>query len=186
MGLNKPEYEALLEFLRTVTDRKPPIKAQTKDREMVKVTVEGESRVELVKRLRAFADNLDGAPATKTGKVISKAAEEEVEEVEEVEETEEDTDFAPPKKTGKKAGASFEDETEPEAEAEAEEEAPAPKKSAKTKAPTKADVTEACKAHAKKHGFDVTKALLMKKFKTSSMGALDEKQYAAVIAAVKV
>jgi hypothetical protein len=42
--------------------------------EQIQVTVSGQSRVELAKRLRAFADNLDGTPAGADGKVSGKAA----------------------------------------------------------------------------------------------------------------
>ena len=163
----------------------------------ITVTVAGTSRVDLVKNLRAFADNLDGAPPKKSGKVVDTDDAEETTDTEEAEE-----DFAKPAKTaakGKKAAATFDADEDEEAEAEEdeeseeeadeeteEEEAPAPKKAAK---PAKIDakaVNEACKAHAKKHGFDTTKALLLKKFKTSTVSKLKPEQYADVVKAMKV
>ena len=100
--------------------------------------------------------------------------------------TDDDGDFgATPVKskgTAKKAAASFDDDAE-ETEAEAEEVEEAPKK--KAKAPTKEDVNEACKAHAKRHSFEETKALLLKKFKTASVQKLKPEQYAAVLAVMK-
>jgi len=71
-----------------------------------------------------------------------------------------------------------------EGEEEAEEEEV--KKPAKAKALTQKDVEAVCKAHARKHGFETTKALLAKKFKTSSIGKIDPENYAAVVAAVKI
>ena len=156
----------------------------------VTVTVSGANRVEIVKNLRAFADNLDGAPAAaKTGKVVATETADEVEAADDAD----DEEFAPKKKTAAKKGASFDDEAEAEVEADDEaevedeevEEAPAPKKSAKAKAPTKEDVNEACKAHAKRHSFATTQALLLKKFKTKSVSTLKPEHYPAVIAAMK-
>lgn len=99
----------------------------------------------------------------------------------EVEPETEEEDFAPKKKPAKKA-ASFEAEEE-SAEEEVEEEAP-PKK--KAKAPTYDDVSAACKAYAKENGFEETKALLLKKFKTSSLTKIKPEDFAAVIKAVAV
>lgn len=182
------EREIMIEFAKYFSEEIQSRKALTtaplvrKEETMnqVTVTVSGASRVELVKNLRAFADNLDGSPAqAKTGKVV---AQEDVEETADAD----DEEFAPKKKPAKKVAASFDDEAEEEVEEtedeEVEEEAP---KAKKAKAPTKDDVNEACKLHAKRHSFDDTKALLMKKFKTSSVSKLKPEQYPAVIAAMK-
>jgi TATA-binding protein-associated factor Taf7 len=172
----------------------------------ISVTVTGGSRVQLVKNLRAFADNLDGAPATKAGKVS----------VEEADETESTDDFEEETKPTKARGAakstkkaaspadedeaeeaeedaeteesedeeSFDEEAEAETE-ESEDDEEKPKKAAKGKIDAKA-VNEACKAHARKHGFEATQAILQKKFKTSSVGKLKPEQFAEVIKAVAV
>lgn len=68
------------------------------------------------------------------------------------------------------------------------EEEPAPKKTTKAKEITEKQVQDAAKLHAAKNGEGRKKtlAILQKKFKVQSVGELDKKQYAAVIAALKV
>ncbi len=142
---------------------------------------------DIAKALRAKAAFFDAGG-------VEAEEENEAEETEETEEAEEtDEEFAPPRKQAKKraAAASFdaddeesaaEEETEPEAEEE--EETPAPKKTAKktAKGPSEIDVQAACKAYAKKHGYEKAQKLLEKKFGTKSVSKIDPKQWPTVIA----
>lgn len=148
------------------------------------VTISGTNRVELAKNLRVWADNLEGAPASKTGKV--EAADRHVND-------DEDEDFAPKAKATKKAAAAFDDDEEEAPvkksaskkaatsfDEEDEEEAPVVKK-AKAPKLTIDDVIGACKLYAKENGRPATLALLKKKFKTTSVSDLKPEQFAAVI-----
>jgi hypothetical protein len=89
---------------------------------------------------------------------------------------EEEEDLAPKKTAAKKKAANFGDDEE-------EEEVAAPAK--KAKKITADQVNDACKAHAAENGIKVTKALLMKKFKTMSITEIDPSKYADVIKALE-
>lgn len=67
-----------------------------------------------------------------------------------------------------------------------EDEAPAKTAKKKPVKLTEADVNEACKAHARKHGRPATFEILKKKFKVKSLLELSADQYPAVVAAMKV
>lgn len=139
---------------------------------MITVSVQGPDRVSLVKNLRAFADNLDGAPAPAKGKGRAEPN---------IDTQKEDFDEEPEAVvvSGKKAQAvadDFDDDFE---------EAPLKKPTKGKKGPTKEDVFAACKAHASRHTFEETKALLQKKFKTASVNKLSENQYASVLEALE-
>lgn len=106
------------------------------------------------------------------------------------EESSEDDDFATTKKPVKKAKGFDDEDGEVEAAAESDEEefeAPTKKKAKKL---TVDDVNDACKERATdegggKVGRSAVLAILKKKFKVTSVTDLDEKQYAAVISAMK-
>lgn len=102
---------------------------------------------------------------------------------------EDDGDFVATKKASKKA-KSFDDDEEGETEStndEEEFEAPTKKRAKKL---TVDDVNDACKERATdegggKAGRMAVLGILKKKFKVQSVTDLDEKQYAAVISAMK-
>lgn len=147
----------------------------------ISVTVEGANRVELAKQLRAFAANLDGAPAAKSGKVQAADDEDETE----VDDDSDDEEESKPakKKAGKKVtkkkvvddndeddsddddsddddNAETEDDDDDDADEDTdsddsddEDEKPAKKKAPAKKAKvTIKDVNAACKAYAKSLG----------------------------------
>lgn len=160
----------------------------------------GSNRVELVKNLRAFADNLDGTPADTSGSVVERkvtakpAATKPTKAAAPVEEVEgdDDDDFVT---DSAKNGESFDDDTTEESASfddAADEEPPkkaAPAKGTKAAAKKKItldDVNDACKAHAQANGRPATLAILKKKFKTESVTALKPEQYEACISAMAV
>lgn len=160
------------------------------------VTVHGSNRVELVGKLRAAADNLDGTPATVTGKVAKSTSgtkkDQELQRKADAAQ-EEDDDF---KADDSGAPNGFDnDDTAPEPNDADEEEflAKEEKKAAskkgangKAKKITIDDVNDACKAHAAAKGRPATLDLLKKKFKTQSVTALKPEQFEACIAAMAV
>lgn len=126
---------------------------------------------QIATQLRFQAGLLEGMKP-KDASSIKNTSPDEAEEVKKIEDEIEEADF---------------DEAEIEEESFEEEETP-PKKTAAAKAP-KIDakmVNDACKAHAKKNGFENTKNLLMKKFKTSSVSKLKPEQFADVLKVMKV
>lgn len=156
----------------------------------ISVTVVGDNRVDLVHRLRAFADNLDGSPAeATTGKVVSKtapakkAASKAAAPV--VDDGDEDDGFA--EDTGETNGFDSDESEEGFDEAPPEKKA-APKKgtNGKAKKITLDDVNDACKAHAQAKGRPATLAVLQKHFKTQSVTALKPEQYETCISAMAV
>jgi hypothetical protein len=167
----RDELEALIEFFKFL-DQQPrdERKGSKMETEKIQVTVSGENRVELAARLRAFADNLDGKPAGKNGKVTGKTAKaESFDEDDAAEEAEVDADF--------------DDSADEGEDFDGDADEPAPKKK-KAKKLTVADVNAACKAYATslgKTGFAKTKARLKKKFGTESISELDEEQWPLVI-----
>lgn len=153
----------------------------------ITVSVTGASRVEIAKRLRAFADNLDGTPADSEGKVMTttttaKKAQPKTKTVE----ASFDDD------AGADETESFDDK-EPTDEIESTDDdedftTPA-KKTAKAKKVTVAQVNDACKARAKsggKKGRDEVLAILKKQFKTESISEIKPERYADVIAAMEI
>lgn len=177
MELSESDFAVLIEFLKIVTERNNrPKRAEQGVSEMEGVQVtfnfrEGVTPTEIATKLRFHAGLLEGMPPKSASSRKNTGA-----EVEETE-TNDEADFAASTEEAQ-TSSSFDDEA-----AEVEE---PPKKTTKAKAPTKEDVNAACKLHAKKHGFDTTKALLTKKFKTVSVSTLKPDQYAAVIATMKV
>jgi hypothetical protein len=153
----------------------------------ITVSVTGASRVELVKRLRAFADNLDGTPAgtdgkvTKTTKKAAKQSEDFDSEVTEGEQTEMDFD------------SGTDDTTETlEASDDSDEDFTTPSKPTKTtkaKKITVAEVNDACKARAKAGGAkgrEHVLKILKTKFKTESISDIKPELYGKVIEAMQV
>lgn len=199
------EIEALIAFAALVTSevdkRKQTVREDKGDKmetTQLTLTFEGSpSPAVIAAKLRFQAGLLEGMdPKKAANRKNTDAAEAApleaeaapLEEDETIEET--DDEFASKKKSSKKkASVDFgtedeEDTAEEPVEDEAEEEPPPPKK--KAKAPTLDDVNRACKAYSKENGFDETKALLQKKFKTSSVTKLKPEQYAQVIAVMSV
>lgn len=160
----------------------------------ISVVVSGANRVEIVKNLRAFADNLDGSPAaldgkpatsaktTKTAAPAKKAA---------APPADDDDGFVTDDGSAEPAGFDDDAAAEEVTEEESFEEEPkkaAPKKGANGKAKklTLDDVNDACKAHAAAKGRPSTLEILKKKFKTQSVTALKPEQYEACISAMSV
>lgn len=167
----------------------------------ITVTVAGANRVELVSRLRAFADNLDGRPAETTGAVTGKTtatrkvAPPPAKKAAAAPVDEDDDDFKAD--TGESDPAGFDDDaagTEeegfedppPPAATKAAPSSAAGKKGAKPKKLTIDDVNDACKAHAAAKGRPATLQVLQQKFKTQSVTALKPEQFAACIQAMAV
>lgn len=150
------------------------------------VTVYGTNRVELVGKLRAAADNLDGSPAAVTGKPAkstAKPAAKAAAAADEDDDFKTDSGGADPDGFDDDAGATQDGFTEePEKKA-----APKAKGSnGKAKKLTLDDVNDACKAHAAANGRPATLELLQKKFKTQSVTALKPEQFEACISAMSV
>jgi hypothetical protein len=163
---------------------------------MISITVTGENRVEIAGKLRAFADNLDGAPANADGKVApskTKKAAKPVEvdedvELETADSDDDDSDFV--------TDAASDDDGEAFDASDDEDDdfvsAPPPKKKAaegKAKKVTIAQVNEACKARAQaggKKGRDQVLSILKKNFKTESISEIKPEMYGKVIQAMAV
>lgn len=159
----------------------------------ISVVVTGANRVELVERLRAFADNLDGAPATISGKATKSQARPAASSKKAAVAEEEDDGFVAKEDTGEPDGFGDDATAADDAAGDGEDftEEP-PKKSAakgtkaKAKKITLDDVNDACKAHAQANGRKATLETLQKKFKTQSVTALKPEQYEACISAMAV
>lgn len=157
----------------------------------IAVTVTGANRVELVKQLRAFADNLDGTPATVDGEVAAKpAAKAKPAPAKKAAPPPADDDDDFKAEVADDAGFDEADETEALSEEDGFDEPPAKTakgtKTAKPKKLTLDDVNDACKAHAAAKGRKETLAVLQKKFKTQSVTALKPEQYEACVSAMAV
>jgi hypothetical protein len=150
----------------------------------ITVSVSGANRVELVEKLRAFADNLDGAPAETNGKVVTtkkptttKSATAPVDE-----EVDDDFKSEGPADGGFEDDGGFEEEQQPPAKTAKPAAAAKTGKAAKPKKITLDDVNDACKAHAQANGRPATLDVLQKNFKTQSVTALKAEQYEKCIA----
>lgn len=162
--------------------------------DQISVTVTGASRVDLVGKLRAFADNLDGTPAGADGKVTKSTKTTKVQELE----TDGDDDFGKSEKktketkAAKAAAASFEDdaeetETETQSEGDADDFMEAPKETKKgAKKYSVNDVNDACKKKAAATDRKQVLTILKKKFGVASVTELKAEQYADVIKAMAV
>lgn len=135
------------------------LSAQQRENGMISVTVNGESRVEIAKRLRAFADNLDGTPAGTDGKVAPKKAATTA--------AEGTGKVAAGKKTAKAPVA--EEEEFDLGEGEASDDAPAV---------TKADLIAACRDNRE------AAIAVLKKMKVNSVHELKPAQYSKVLAEI--
>lgn len=159
----------------------------------ISVTVVGDNRVDLVHRLRAFADNLDGSPADASGKVTAKAKTKTTSKAAAAAPAvdEEDDDFKADTgeangfddAEGEDDGAGFMETTGAQGNGTGKA---AGKTKAKPKKITLDDVNDACKAHAQAKGRPATLAVLEKKFKTQSVTALKPEQYEQCISAMTV
>jgi hypothetical protein len=149
----------------------------------ITVSVTGKNRVDLVKHLRAFADNLDGSPleektTRKTRTTIN---------------TDQAGEDFETKKTAtgtKRAAATFDEDEETEVEETGtttnEDDFVTTKKAKKV---TVSEVNDACKARARaggKKGREQVLSILKKKFKTESITEIDPGDYAAVIEAMAI
>lgn len=150
------------------------------------VTVHGSNRVELVGKLRAAADNLDGSPADVTGKPAKTTTKPAPKKA-----ADDDEGFVTEEAAGEPEG--FDEEPAEEASFD-EEEKPAKKAAAPAKGTKKAatkkitldDVNDACKAHAAAKGRDSTLEILQKKFKLQSVAKLKPEQWESCISAMAV
>lgn len=157
----------------------------------IAVTVTGESRVELVKNLRAFADNLDGSPAEPNGKVAAKTSKKAAAASFDEDDAADDAEV-------ESKGFDDEDDTEAtddadDTEASFDDEEPAPKKEAaktgKAKKVTLEEVNAACHARAAaggKKGRAEVLAILKKNFKTETISEIKPEQYGKLVSLMKV
>jgi hypothetical protein len=138
---------------------------------------DGATPGEIATSLRFQANLFDGL-APKEASKVTKTSAPPIEDMDE----EIVPDEAPMKKAVKKVEAAFDsDATSDDEETESfEDEAPI-KKTKKVKDPTYDDVSDACKAAAKRTSFDGVKAILKKKFGTTSLTKIEVEQFAEVI-----